>query len=1008
MRGQNENRNTSNQPYTVTNLRVSPHTGSHAYTRLSCERQPDILTASKVKELCLKYPHIEHADIPYNGLETLRDLQKFHHLRWLNAAHNELTTFDLDVDWNIESNSGNQSLLQLIVSCNALTKLDSLSQHQHLEILDLSFNELTDLSALASLHLLQSLNIDHNQIDDLSPLKQLPIAEFIGSHNRITSLDALCAEHIRLCNVANNAITHLDCTRSWQQLTEFNIAGNKVQSFQALHNLTRLSLLRTLNVERNPIEFTQNPVDIEVLMTQHEDEVLENEILWILPDLEWLNGSRVDSRAKVESMFNHDAFRPDLDSIAAHFESPAVDVVDSNADHFWYRLVEEEFAVCWEGFISKFPYLSTTNIDLHDVQIGNAGLHAVCDCIQQCQDLTELNLDGALSQHRWSDTNKPWPWQYLCDSLLVHNTIRVMDLSRCAVDSVNFEPIASMIEHCHCLHTLALSHNRIGQHTLDAESSRIITPCPAIKMLSESVLKTQSLKVLSLDHNQIDALGAYELGRCLQDEKCPLEELNASHNPFGRGGNGFGEMAKAIKANPIIKALDISFCLTDSDTSALVEAAFHSLKDNRTLIRLDLSGNVLSENAMEYLALALSENQSVSALIMKQVALNEAAMQWIINTLSTKSNLVEFAIDTQGRPQNVVKLLTALSDHSRLESLSVSHARSDRVVAERDEPADQFDSDAVKQTLQRLSTFELSASGLSSVEICRVLENLLESNSDLRNLDLTASTLNDQCWNVLNSICNKCPLQRLVLSRCAVEKGAESEFDAFWQTMSVRKSLVHLDLSRMEWNGIDAVSRLLESVDRKMANDQRDFCLDLSGVALSGRAVLETHDYVHLLFSALSGVGVTELKLDEFTVEIDGGNVSISPLDVTNEIFYHLARSRYSVSALSLSGCDLDVNENKEDRDSFVKSIRETSLKRVSLPKMGDENVLKQLQGSLRHSCLNMVQIEEVLGMDFLNARTAGTSPLVISEGINGAASKEIDFKINDYVCSVARDRCCS
>ncbi len=164
---------------------------------------------------------------------------------------------------------------------------------------------LQNINELSSLQLLKNLNISHNNITDLSPLNKLSIVELNASHNNIHKIDHddICPLHIKICNMNHNNISNLDCIKQFIQLTEFYIAKNNISDFDTLNNLINLPLLRNLNIQQNPIKCKN----------------INDEILWILPDLEYLNGEIIEAKSKIQSKFKHNAFDDTLESIQEYY-----------------------------------------------------------------------------------------------------------------------------------------------------------------------------------------------------------------------------------------------------------------------------------------------------------------------------------------------------------------------------------------------------------------------------------------------------------------------------------------------------------------------------------------------------------------------------------------------------------------------------------------------------------------------------------------------------------------
>jgi len=311
---------------------------------------------------------------------------------------------------------------------------------------------------------------------------------------------------------------------------------------------------------------------------------------------------------------------------------------------------------------------------------------------------------------------------------------------------------------------------------------------------------------------------------------------------------------------------------------------------------------------------------------------------------------------------------------------------------------------------------------LNPTDVCSLLEVLQETNGELRNLNLSLCKLDHRCWEMIYLISNKCPLETLVLSECTVECNPDSAdlskvLRDFMNSSSIQKSLRLLDLSRVEWNGFDIASGILYAVKSKMMvdskSDSSDFCLDLTGITFSGRSLFDTHGYIPLLLSAFNALRVTQLKLDEFKVDNSGLEVELTVLDVINEIFLDLAKhnGQYSLRTLSLGGCKLDIKELNQEELTFVNAIGSSNLKHIALPHIADTDTFKRLLRNLKGSGVERMELENVIEMDHVDSILTAANqmiPVVTAKTVSGESERDMDFKVNQFVCSMAYSRCCA
>eukprot|EP00484_Ammonia_sp_Unknown_P028676 CAMPEP_0197040142 /NCGR_PEP_ID=MMETSP1384-20130603/16892_1 /TAXON_ID=29189 /ORGANISM="Ammonia sp." /LENGTH=984 /DNA_ID=CAMNT_0042470853 /DNA_START=29 /DNA_END=2983 /DNA_ORIENTATION=- len=979
---------------TLKNLKILPQTGSHAYTKLLSDgRKGQHISSQQLNDYDTKYPHVEHMEIQYHSLKSIAELASFPCLKWLNVSHNELTEFDLNVQWNIDTNTGNKSLITLDLSRNQLTNLGALGQHIHLEVLDLAHNHLESIAALSSLQLLKQLNIEHNHISDLSPLRTLHIAELNAAHNNLTELDDIFAESIRILNVSNNNISNLNCCTKFHQLTEFYVGDNNISDLQQLDHLAKLALLRQLDVKGNAFQCIK-------------EKDLELQVLWILPDLQYLNGHQIGAALKIEAKSKHHAFDEQLLSIQRYYtDEDANDELETEKE-FWCRMVERGFAVCWERFIDEFPTLSAEHVDLSNIKIGNAGLHSLCDSIQQCSTLTTLVLRGCLSANRWSDTKSQWPLKYLCDTLLINDTLKVLDLSHCCIDAVKFEPLSYLIEHSSSLSTLNLSHNYIGQHVVDKHnSSNIIKACPAIQQLSASVIqsKSQSLSHLFLSDNQIDSFGAYSIGQCLQSTCCKLRVLDISHNPLTRNGNGMGEIAKFLKANMNLTTFDMSYCIENKRDSEFMEQIFHSLKENTCLRELDISGNVLSKHAMQYLAIAMMQNQSIQAWKIKDVFIEQEPFHSVMSALIEKHGLLEFVAEIQSA-SNLDKILNSLSHCSNLQCLRLTHAPPHAVSN------DQLQLRISEQSFSALTTLHLSKLPISSECVCEILQVLCHSNGSLLDLNIECAQISTACLAALTKLCDVVSLERLSLDSCAIDADYNG-LAQFFESRAISRSLRMLNMANVEWMSVEPLqvfSKLSANSEASLddIHGGRAFTLNLSKVPLHASTIRKHSKSLNQFVRGIASIGVSDLVLDHFRVVNDEDDAdAMNVAEICTAIFECFSKRTFTTQSLSIK------HEVHGKNVGFIDAIPLVRLRHISLPKLSDIDSLTRLLHNVQDvktGYLETLLLGNEVNEEQMQLTAFSGGKLLIQIPEFGNMQKEsMDRKVNEYVNKIAFSKCC-
>ena len=114
--------------------------------------------------------------------------------------------------------------------------------------------------------------------------------------------------------------------------------------------------------------------------------------------------------------------------------------------------------------------------------------------------------------------------------------------------------------------------------------------------------------------------------------------------------------------NALAAAVVETVCSLRNDGAAL-EPLLHSLKRNGHLATLNLSGNRLSRNAIDYLALAVRSNLSVKRFQMTDLLFVDDCGAGSLAALATRTNVAEYGVDPSGNEHELAQAL-AVAMHS--------------------------------------------------------------------------------------------------------------------------------------------------------------------------------------------------------------------------------------------------------------------------------------------------------------------------------------------------------
>ncbi|XP_062522841.1 leucine-rich repeat and guanylate kinase domain-containing protein-like isoform X2 [Corticium candelabrum] len=195
------------------------------------------------------YIHLQSLELQYNSLTDLSSLSTLRYLLYLNVSHNELTSL-LDFDPPL-------GLREVDASFNQINEMSDLSAHHSLAKLVLNCNSISEIKGLSSCHRLNHLEITHNQIERISGLDHLPIKHLDLSCNKIKKTENLeTLELLTHLDLSGNKLRTLKGLQDHPLMGYINVEDNDVIDLTDMKYLREMTLLRKLNMKRNPLQVT--------------------------------------------------------------------------------------------------------------------------------------------------------------------------------------------------------------------------------------------------------------------------------------------------------------------------------------------------------------------------------------------------------------------------------------------------------------------------------------------------------------------------------------------------------------------------------------------------------------------------------------------------------------------------------------------------------------------------------------------------------------------------------
>ncbi|KAF8820246.1 leucine-rich repeat protein LRR1 [Cardiosporidium cionae] len=270
-------------------LPVSSDSESLNFTSSRIQRLEGLEKCSKLKTLSLvtnyitkienlnTLAHLNELELYQNRIQVIEGLTPLYNLRVLDLSFNQIR--------KIENLSTLVNLEKLYLSNNKITKIEGLDALKNLKLLELGSNRIRTIEGLSSLTKLEELWLGKNKITSMlfPPFLHLRVlslqsnrlenwdgtlctncqnlVELYVSNNNISSLphglrNLTC---MKVLDLSSNKISQIEQLESLEALEDLWMNDNRIEDVKELRFLRGLTDLKTIYLERNPIQSNLGP-----------------------------------------------------------------------------------------------------------------------------------------------------------------------------------------------------------------------------------------------------------------------------------------------------------------------------------------------------------------------------------------------------------------------------------------------------------------------------------------------------------------------------------------------------------------------------------------------------------------------------------------------------------------------------------------------------------------------------------------------------------------------------
>ena len=358
-----------------------------------------------------------------------------------------------------------------------------------------------------------------------------------------------------------------------------------------------------------------------------------------------------------------------------------------------------------------------------------------------------------------SDNNLKKSAIVVLEALTQSSQLKSLDLSGNDMTGEIAESLASVIKNNSSLEELNLSDN-------DLKSSAVI--------ILQALTKISHLNVLDLSRNNMTGEVAEDLANVIKN--------NAGLRHLGLAGNNLKSkvliVLQALTENSQLVILSLSI---NNMKGEVAEDLANVIKNNAGLRHLSLAGNYLKSKALIILQ-ALTENSQLVVLDLSGNNMNGEVVEHLANVIKNNSGLQHLGLADNNINSKAVAVLQALKNNSQLVTLDLRRSGITGEVAEDLAQVIQNNSDLkelvlssndlkssgaiVLQALARssqLTSLDLSGNNMTEV-VAEDLANVIKNNAGLRHLSLAGNYLKSKALIILQALTENSQLVVLDLS----------------------------------------------------------------------------------------------------------------------------------------------------------------------------------------------------------------------------------------------------
>jgi Ran GTPase-activating protein (RanGAP) involved in mRNA processing and transport len=388
-----------------------------------------------------------------------------------------------------------------------------------------------------------------------------------------------------------------------------------------------------------------------------------------------------------------------------------------------------------------------TTIDAADCSLTADAARHLASCLKQTSTLQELILDRNLDVTAAGIKN-------LLDVLRSQQQFKNLSLACCGITKEAEDDIKLFFEHTKSLQSINLADNKIG----DAAMQAILQAAEKAKGTLVSLNFTNT----AMGKKSADALKTFLEG----EDK--ITEIKIGYNTFP---SSVGKViADIIPEGDILEEMDISSIGIGSKATAPIITA---LASNKTIKRLNLSGNPIDKDLSDSLEKLLSQNDHIEYLSLRNCGLDKVSM---------------------------IKIAKAVGHNKTLRELDLSGNRLDSVEA-----LESWTTSLISNT--NLKTIYFAACKMDA-SCCEVFSEVLSENKTLERLHLDGNSIGKGVAYLADGLAVNRTLRFLTLQEASLR---QDYLEEFLKRFSGSSGLELLDVRRNKFKDTGALQKLADT-----------------------------------------------------------------------------------------------------------------------------------------------------------------------------------------------------